>query len=246
MAKLRVGDPLDKAIDMGALVDETQRNRVAELVQAGVAEGADLFSPVPSCPTRGAFSRRHCSAGSRQPKSSAGRNFRPRTGLSLSFRDPREAVELANNTPYGLAASLWSERLSLALHIAPQLQCGVVWVNAANLFDAGVGFGGYKVGFGREGGREGLSAYTKPAWQEKAAALVEPPLPLAKPHNAGEGAESRAGAAHSGAAHLGVAQSLDRTAKLYIGGKQKRPDGGSARPFQPKRSVCRRYAAGKS
>ena len=230
MAKLRVGDPLDKAIDMGALVNETQRNRVAELVQAGVAEGADLFQPSPKLPDKGSFfpptllSRVAPAARVAQEEI-----FGP-VLVSLSFRDPREAVELANNTPYGLAASLWSERLSLALHIAPQLQCGVVWVNAANLFDAGVGFGGYKEsGFGREGGREGLSAYTKPAWQEKAAALVEPPLPLAKPHNAGEGAESRAGVAHSGAA-----QSLDRTAKLYIGGKQKRPDGGSARPlFSP-------------
>ena len=85
----------------------------------------------------------------------------------MTFRTPDEAVALANNTRYGLAASVWSESINLALDVAPKLKAGVVWINSTNLFDAGAGFGGYKEsGFGREGGREGVAAYTKPAWMQ--------------------------------------------------------------------------------
>lgn len=124
--------------------------------------------------------------------------------VSTTFRTPGEAVELANNTRYGLAATVWTENVNLALDIAPKLVAGVVWVNATNLFDAAAGFGGTREsGFGREGGWEGLSAYTKPKTKTK---------PLEKLIGfAGEGAPVDA---------------VDRTAKLYIGGKQARPDGG--------------------
>ncbi len=133
--------------------------------------------------------------------------------VATTFRTPAEAVELANNTEYGLAASIWSETLSLALDIAPKLKCGVVWVNGTNMFDAGVGFGGYKEsGYGREGGREGLAAYCKPKWLAKAKPIAA--VPAVEPNG-----------------DVVSTGFIDRTAKLYVGGKQARPDGGYSRPI---------------
>src|SRR2546429_4664511 len=87
----------------------------------------------------------------------------------MAFRTPKEAVELANNTVYGLASCVWSENINIALHVAAQIKAGVVWVNCTNLFDAACGFGGYREsGFGREGGREGLLEYLEPAWFKQA------------------------------------------------------------------------------
>jgi aldehyde dehydrogenase (NAD+) len=123
---------------------------------------------------------------------------------ATTFRTPAEAVEVANNTRYGLAATVWSENINLALDIAPKLAAGVVWINGTNMFDAAAGFGGVREsGVGREGGWEGLSAYTKAKGQTK---------PL-NPITAFEG-------------NKGTTEDLDRTAKLYIGGKQARPDNG--------------------
>jgi aldehyde dehydrogenase (NAD+) len=128
--------------------------------------------------------------------------------VSMTFRTPAEAVELANNTRFGLAASIWTENVNLALDIAPRIKAGVVWVNATNLFDAAAGFGGLREsGFGREGGWEGLLAYLKPAGGAKA---LKPVAPVAAPAEA-------------------VVEGIDRTAKLYVGGKQARPDGGYSR-----------------
>jgi aldehyde dehydrogenase (NAD+) len=126
----------------------------------------------------------------------------------MTFRTPKEAVELANNTVYGLAASVWSESINVSLHVASQLKAGVVWVNCTNMFDAACGFGGYREsGYGREGGREGLLEYLEPNWFKGAKKLA---------------AES---AASNGAAEV-ANPSIDRTVKLYIGGKQARPDSG--------------------
>jgi aldehyde dehydrogenase (NAD+) len=128
--------------------------------------------------------------------------------VSMTFRTPAEAVELANNTRYGLAATVWTENINLALDIAPKLKAGVVWVNAANLFDAAAGFGGMREsGFGREGGWEGLMAYLQPAQGGKPLKPV-PAVPAPRDPEVPD---------------------LDRTAKLYIGGKQARPDGGYSR-----------------
>ena len=133
--------------------------------------------------------------------------------VSTTFRTPSEAVTLANNTRYGLAATVWTENVNLALDIAPKLVAGVVWVNATNLFDAAAGFGGVREsGFGREGGWEGLSAYTKP--KAKTKALVSVVAFLGE-----EGPEG----------------GIDRTPKLYIGGKQARPDGGYSKTVYDKR-----------
>ncbi|TMV60576.1 aldehyde dehydrogenase family protein, partial [Thioclava sp. BHET1] len=131
-----------------------------------------------------------------------------------TFRTPSEAVELANNTRYGLAASIWTENVSLALDIAARVKAGVVWINGTNMFDAAAPFGGFREsGFGREGGRAGLYDYLRPGWE---AALpkpkaAEPFAPVAVPE---AGATAPAG------------EGIDRTMKLYIGGKQARPDGG--------------------
>src|SRR5690606_9546706 len=126
---------------------------------------------------------------------------------AMTFRNTEEAVELANNTRYGLAASVWSENVNLSLHVAPQLKAGVVWVNGTNMFDAACGFGGYREsGFGREGGREGMYEY------------LSSPL--------SHGAAIRPASADATAADAGGPTGIDRTAKLFIGGKQVRPDGG--------------------
>jgi aldehyde dehydrogenase (NAD+) len=131
---------------------------------------------------------------------------------AMTFRTPREAVELANNTVYGLAASVWSESINVALHVAAQLKAGVVWVNSTNLFDAACGFGGYKEsGYRREGGREGLWEYLEPEWFKRAPRLEIKPLATDQPPN--QEIDS-------------AAPPIDRTVKLYIGGKQTRPDSG--------------------
>jgi aldehyde dehydrogenase (NAD+) len=127
-------------------------------------------------------------------------------------------VELANNTTYGLAASVWSESVNVALQTAAQVKAGVVWVNSTNLFDAACGFGGYREsGYGREGGREGMLEYLEPEWFAKA--------PATKAASAAEAAETNERAGSKASGH-GDAPSIDRTVKLYIGGKQARPDSG--------------------
>jgi aldehyde dehydrogenase (NAD+) len=140
---------------------------------------------------------------------------------AMTFRTPAEAVELANNTVYGLAACVWSESINVALHVAAQIKAGVVWVNCTNLFDASCGFGGYREsGYGREGGREGLLEYMEPAWFKRA-----PMLPAGKTPAPPE-AESDEHSTASGIDTPASIPDIDRTIKLYIGGKQARPDSG--------------------
>ena len=211
MEKLRLGNPLDKAIDMGSLIDENQKKRVSSLVNKGIDEGARLIQPgADSCPTKGCFYPPTMLTDV-QPAATVAQEeiFGPVLSVT-TFRTPEEAVLLANNTRYGLAATIWSENINLALDIAPKLKAGVVWINCGNLFDAACGFGGYREsGFGREGGREGMYAYLKPTYLKK--------LPFYKD------SKSKLSAAKIGAA--GSIEGIDRTAKLYIGGKQTRPDG---------------------
>ena len=136
--------------------------------------------------------------------------------VSMTFRTPEEALALANNSRYGLAASVWSESINVTLDAAARVKAGVVWVNSTNLFDAAAGFGGYKEsGFGREGGREGLFEYLVPSIEKKAA----------KPVKTTAADFSASPAAHAKQSD-GARPHLDRTAKLYIGGKQARPDSG--------------------
>lgn len=199
LAGLRVGDPLDKCIDMGAIADPVQLERIRAMV-AG-AGGEITQGP---CPEGCFFPPTLITGLSAASPLMQEEIFGP-VLVSMTFRTPGEAVELANNTRYGLAASIWTENVNLALDMAPKVKAGVVWVNATNLFDAAAGFGGMREsGFGREGGWEGLMAYLRPARKAR-------PLPVLKPVE--EPAEP-------------VVEGIDRTAKLFIGGKQARPDGG--------------------
>ena len=220
MATLRVGDPLDKAIDIGALVAQVQVERVRELVKRGVAEGGELYEPDIDLPKGGGCFLRPALITNVSPANTVAAEeiFGP-VLVEMSFRTPDEAVALANNTRYGLAATLWSENVNLALDIAPRLKAGVVWINGTNQFDAAVGFGGYKEsGFGREGGREGMAAYLKPGWENGLKPAAAP----------------RAPAEASPANPLDADAGIDRTAKMYIGGKQARPDSGYSRSvFDP-------------
>ncbi|MET4720243.1 aldehyde dehydrogenase (NAD+) [Bradyrhizobium japonicum] len=215
METLRVGPPLDKAIDMGAVVAPVQLERIKALVETGVKEGAEKYQAPGPLPAEGCFYPPTLLWNVHPSSTVAIEEIFGPVLVAMTFRTPDEAVMLANNTRYGLAASVWSETIGLALDIAPKLQAGVVWVNATNLFDASVGFGGYREsGFGREGGREGLYEYLKPkAWSgRKARAKVPPPSPAASHDGAGFGTPS-----------------IDRTAKLFVGGKQVRPDGNYSR-----------------
>ena len=211
---LRVGPPLDKAIDVGAIVSPVQLERIKALVAKGVEEGAEIFQSTCVLPEQGLFFPPTLMTNVHAASTCARVEIFGPVLVAMSFRTPDEAVALANNSEYGLAASVWSESINLALDIAPKLKCGVVWINSTNLFDASTGFGGYKEsGFGREGGREGLLAYARPVWMKSAKPIADKPKP-----------EAEAGLKYVGGG-------IDRTAKLYIGGKQARPDGGYSRPI---------------
>ena len=214
METLRVGPPLDKTIDMGAVVAPVQLERIKALVETGVKEGAEKYQASGAIPAEGCFYPPTLLWNVHPSSTVAIEEIFGPVVVAMTFRTPDEAVMLANNTRYGLAASVWSETIGLALDIAPKLQAGVVWVNATNLFDASVGFGGCREsGFGREGGREGIYEYLKPkAWSGRTARAKLPPLPEASTEGAGFGTPS-----------------IDRTAKLFLGGKQVRPDGNYAR-----------------
>ncbi|MBR9892349.1 aldehyde dehydrogenase family protein [bacterium] len=208
MEKLRIGDPLDKCIDVGAIVDPVQRDRIAAMVAGSDGE---IFQSGP-CPEGCFYPPTLISGLSPASKLMQDEIFGP-VLVSATFRTPSEAVQMADNTRYGLAASVWSENINTALDIAPKLAAGVVWVNGSNMFDAAAPFGGLREsGFGREGGPEGLTAYTRDSRKPKALK----PIALF----GGDEAEP---------------QPVDRTAKLYIAGKQARPDGGYARAVNDKR-----------
>jgi len=213
MSTLRVGPPLDKAIDIGAIVARVQLERIQRLVDQGVAEGATCWQPPAlAMPSRGLFFPPTLLSNVHPTSTVAQQEIFGPVLAAMTFRTPREAVELANNTVYGLAASVWSESINVSLHVAAQLKAGVVWVNSTNLFDAASGFGGYKEsGYGREGGREGLFEYLEPEWFKRAPRSETKPIAMDQPP------EQEIDAA---------APPIDRTVKLYIAGKQARPDSG--------------------
>ena len=212
MSTLRAGPPLDKAIDIGAIVARVQLDRIQKLVNQGIAEGATCWQPQIEMPARGLYFPPTLLSNVHPTSIVAQQEIFGPVLAAMTFRTPAEAVELANNTVYGLASCVWSENINVALQVAAQIKAGVVWVNCTNLFDAACGFGGYREsGYGREGGREGLLEYLEPAWFGSA-----PTLPAAKPSPA-EKSEEETDAS---------VPAIDRTIKLYIGGKQARPDSG--------------------
>jgi aldehyde dehydrogenase (NAD+) len=212
MENLRIGNPLDKCIDVGAVVDPVQLQTISQLVEAGGKDG-EVFQ-VGDLPENGCFYRPTLITGLHTSHQLMQEEIFGPVLVGTTFRTPAEAVQLANNTRYGLAATVWTENINLALDIAPKLVAGFVWVNATNLFDAAAAFGGLREsGFGREGGWEGVEAYTRVTHKKKPITPIAPVAAPVAPESAG----------------------LDRTAKMYVGGKQARPDGGYSRAVWSKR-----------
>lgn len=226
METLRLGPSLDKVVDMGSVVDLTQKKSIAAYVDEARQEGAEVFQvkAPPGCyypPTliTGVGTASRCVVEE---------IFGP-VLVAMPFRTAKEAIALANNTIYGLGASVFTEKMTLGVEVAKMIKAGAVWINCHNLFDAAAGFGGYRQsGFGRDGGKEGLYEYVKPAWQG--------PLKLTAP----EVDFARFGAAYNGGlpsnpaspqhqlqhavSAEGSVPRVDQTYKLYYGGAQKRPD----------------------
>ena len=223
METLRIGSPLDKAIDIGAIVDQVQYDRIQSLVDKGIAEGASCHQPDTDLPAKGLFFKPALLTGVTPSATVAQQEIFGPVLVAMTFRTPAEAIELANNTTYGLAASIWSENINVALDAAAQVKAGVVWVNSANLFDAACGFGGYREsGYGREGGKEGMYEYLEPKWLQNkryAAAVVALPDPSPNANTQEPDAETDGSTSPEDFA-------IDRTVKQYIGGKQVRPDSG--------------------
>jgi aldehyde dehydrogenase (NAD+) len=215
MQTLRIGSPMDKAIDIGAIVDRVQLDRITALVATGMAEGATCYQPEGDLPTKGLYFKPTLLTDVAPASTVAQEEIFGPVLVAMTFRTPAEAIELANNTTYGLAASIWSENINVALDVAAQVKAGVVWVNATNLFDAACGFGGYREsGYGREGGKEGMYEYLEPTWKKDAPSIVattEKQIPFGNDKQK-----------NNGDAKFGI----DRTVKQYIGGKQVRPDSG--------------------
>jgi aldehyde dehydrogenase (NAD+) len=219
MQALRVGDPLDKAVDIGAIIAPVQLEKITRLVEQGRAEGATVWQPTWSVPRDGWFYPPTLCTNVTPAATVAQEEIFGPVVVLMTFRTPTEAVELANNTRYGLAASVWTESINLALDVAPKVKAGTVWINCTNVFDAASGFGGYREsGFGREGGLEGLWEYVRRTGGP-ADRRVDPPSPVAT-------AQPLSRSTAEPSIRRSVYPSIDRTAKLYIGGKQARPDGG--------------------
>jgi len=209
MEKLRVGDPLDKSVDLGAIIAPVQLERITSLVKQGVSEGAEIFQSSCVCPKEGWFYPPTLLSNVSPASTVAQAEIFGPVLVAMTFRTPKEAVDIANNTPYGLAASVWTESVNLAHDIASKLKAGTVWVNSTNLFDAASGFGGYREsGYGREGGREGLMEYVR----EKVLGVRSGVLGNARSTSADPNTQ--------------YPTPIPATHKLYIGGKQARPDSG--------------------
>lgn len=208
MEKLRIGNSLDKTADIGAIVSPTQLQTIKKLVKTGVEEGGKLWQPSWACPPEGYFYPPSLFTDVSPASSISQVEIFGPVLVAMTFRTHQEAVKLANNTRYGLAASIWTENINLALDIAPKIKAGTVWINCTNIFDAASGFGGYREsGFGREGGKEGLYEYVKSIHEDKTS---NHPVDYKPPSKV----------------RLSSSLQIDRTAKMYIGGKQVRPDGG--------------------
>jgi len=162
LSTIRVGDPLDKNTDVGAINSKSQLEKISELVQSGVDEGAEMYQPACDLPERGYFFRPTLFTNVAQSHRIAREEIFGPVLSVLTFRTPDEAVEKANNTAYGLSAGIWTEKGSRILNMASRMRAGVVWANTFNRFDPTAPFGGYKEsGFGREGGMHGLHAYVR-------------------------------------------------------------------------------------
>ena len=236
MSKLRIGDSLDKGVDLGSVVDPVQYETIERWVKQGLDEGAEMYQPDVPMPENGCFYPPTLLTNVEPASTVVQEEIFGPVLVAMTFRTPEEAVELANNTRYGLAATVFSENLNLALEAAHRIKAGSVWINGTNFFDAASGFGGYREsGYGREGGREGIFEYVRPHWQER----PRPELPDAASNGQDVAAQSSSWGEHvpsrpaplgsNGASGDGMDPAIDRTVKLYIGGGQRRPDGDYSR-----------------
>jgi len=246
METLRIGDPLDKAMDIGAIVARVQLERIQGLVAQGVKEGATCYQPQTALPAKGLFFPPTMLTNVHPTSTVAQQEIFGPVLSVMTFRTLHESVELANNTVYGLASSVWSENINVALDVASRIKAGVVWINGTNMFDAACGFGGYREsGYGREGGKEGMYEYLEPVWFKNAPklpaqypspqnSLVDSSLttPLTTPAASSDSTTSRVSSASSVSSVLknNLEVPIDRTVKQYIGGKQARPDSGYSFP----------------
>ncbi|CAD5111159.1 DgyrCDS495 [Dimorphilus gyrociliatus] len=224
----RVGDSLDKAVDMGALVDESQLTTIRKYVQTAIDEGGEVFQPDIKLPETGLFYPPTLITNVQTASTVFLEEIFGPVAVLLPFRTAKEAVSLANNTKFGLAASVWTEKTSLNLEVALLIKAGAVWINCHNMFDAAAGFGGYRQsGYGRDGGKEGLYEYAKPSWETRCRPVVTEnvsefgkPVPgLPKLPTAADSTKN---------------PKIDRTYKLFYSGGQKRPDGQYSRPVYTK------------
>ena len=201
--QLRLGLPLDKSIDIGSLVSKTQFQRVDQMVKDGLEHGGEAYQACDIQADKNLYPPTLITEIDSSHPLAQEEIFGP-VLVSMTFRTQSEAVELANNSRYGLAASVWSENINRAMDVAPKIKAGVLWINCHNQFDASCGFGGVKEsGFGREGGKEGLYEYLKPKFLR--------PIKNLKSKKVND---------------KNIDNSIDRTLKFYIGGKQVRPDSG--------------------
>ncbi len=227
----KIGHSLEKDIDMGALVDKSQYDSVKEFVEGAKAEGCDVYLAPVKVPTEGYFWPPTIISNVSQTSTVVREEVFGPVVTVQPFRNMEEAIALANNTKFGLAGSVWTENISLALEVAVSIKAGAIWVNAHNIFDAAAGFGGYREsGFGRDGGKEGLYEYVKPKWQDKIEATeLKFPIENIKWPSAKVGLPSSMDSLLRSTGSLTKGPfgllNIDRTRKVYIGGKQKRPDG---------------------
>ncbi|XP_051789841.1 aldehyde dehydrogenase family 16 member A1 [Erpetoichthys calabaricus] len=227
MFKLHLGSGIEKSVDMGPLVDETQKNTVENMVAEARVEGAQVYQIWEGLPSSGPYYPPTLITGLSTTSRCVMEEIFGPVLVALPFRTAKEAIALGNNTRYGLSASVWTENVSLAFEVASSLQAGTVWINAHNLFDAASGFGGVKEsGYGRDGGKEGLFEFVRPTWAVRAKPMLQaegnlekfgsscdkPPVPTGKNQE------------------VSGTPSVDRSYKLYIGGVQCRPDSGYSRP----------------
>lgn len=218
MNKLRLGDPLDKSIDVGCIVDRTQLKRITGLVERAVENGAKLHqAPMDNCSKNACFYPPTLLTDIEPSDEIAQIEVFGPVLSAMTFKNQEEAVSIANNTRYGLASTIWTENINMALELAPKIKSGVVWINGSNQFDAAAGFGGMREsGYGREGGREGLYAYMKPKYLKD----LKPVKAIEKRDASNKSTGSANEIAH-----------IDTTPKNYIGGKQARPDSGYSLPI---------------
>jgi len=240
MSKLRIGDSLDKGVDLGSVVDPVQYETIESWVEQGLDEGAEMYQPDAltgdgaPLPEDGCFYPPTLLTNVEPASTVVQEEIFGPVLVAMTFRTPEEAIELANNTRYGLAGSVWSENINLALEAAHRIKAGSLWVNGTNFFDAASGFGGYREsGYGREGGREGLFEYIRPKWKDRPR--PDPPSAVSAASENGQDPASQDWGEHTPTrpgmlGENGVsANGVDRTTKLYIGGKQQRPDGDYSR-----------------